>query len=566
MNIKKVFFSSLLILFSIGILGYQRLNSFDIIFPVVGTICCVGLLMIVLSNSPTIGLRDVVISLVSISIFYRLGMFLLSPSLIGVDSIKHSVQVEWVTRSGTISSLPDGFYQIAALFQIYTAQTGLLTGLRSDHALVIFPLLTGVLVPLTAVALVRCVDTEISEFKIAGISGVIAISTTGMNLFSIAPIAQVMSVLLFMITIFTTIKYVNNSEMRCAILIFILLLSMSFVHKLPIFVYFISIATLVTFLFTKQRSIKYRRSSVVLTLLTGSVLTVQWAYVTDFFWRGITIASTAGMKLYNGNYGIGSSGSPSSHAVSAHPTLFEAVLNSSYLTIIIIAFFSALLLSYHIWGRNDITITIILAVIAPVSVLVTAGTFSPLMGGAIRYLLFGELFLSVTIAVGFGVLFRKYIVTIGQFRTIARTSAIILIILVVGAQFGAAPAVPDHNDTPRLYLTPEEVNAKNFELDYIQETVYSDRYYSRYVVNPEIPVNREQSYAMSLQSPGIMSDALKNATIIDRGYGYVTVRSEVEVYRLGGAGWYYLTWDQDKVLSKYYNKVYTSDSVSTYAK
>ncbi|MFU1781514.1 hypothetical protein ACM16X_09045 [Haloarcula japonica] len=560
----KTFLVFLFGLTSVSALSYQISDGFYPIFPIAGVVVSIGFTLLILYSGENLHTPHILAILILIALLYRLGIFYLSPSLLGVDAVKHSVQGQWIRETGTISILAEGFYRRAPIFQISLAQVSIVTDLRSDRALIFVPILIGTIVPLVTAMFIRDSDLVKSTTETVAIGGLLAITGVATNWFSIAPVAQILTLPLLFLSIISISKIRQTADRRYLLIMITLLIGMIFTHKLPNLVLTFCLGTLLIFGVVYRRELDYRIFK--LMLLSGSLLLAQWIYVTDFFQNAVFLGVTTLDSIRSGRTGIGSSPSPSSNAVSAHPDLTAALLNKIHLIIILVAFFAALIICANLFRNYDIGAETILAGIAPLSLLVALGTFTPLMGGSIRYLLYAETLLAITVAIGISLILHNHASSLSSdsVRSGIKILAFCTLVLVVTAQFGGSLSTPDKPDTPRMYLTSDEVEGKQFQSTYISETVYSDRYYAKFVVDPLVPINRGETGALSGSSPGAMSDELRNATIVEQGYDYVSVRNNVDIYRLENARWYRLTWNQNKYLSASYNRIYDNGNVTSY--
>jgi hypothetical protein len=549
---------------SIAIVGYHDVLSFYPLWPVTGGVLCLSILVFALKAGPEFDTKQIIFSLVLVALFYRVGMFLLSPSLIGVDTIKHAVQIQWVVESGTSDVLTDFFYRNAAAFQVYSAEVAILTGLRADHTLVVWPLLVGLFVPLMVAGIARGFSVPGDRRVVVAVAGSLSIAGTSTIWFGVAPVAQLIGLPLLLVAVYATIQYLKMGRLAHLIVLLAIFPVLLFAHKLPILV----IVTWFLGLAASTHSLRLdsfvRDMSRRLMAISVTVLVIQWAYLTEFLRPAVLNGVSAITTLVTRTGAFGGGAPTSSHAVLVSSSMVAAILDKINLIILPVGFLAAVILTIYCLRYRNPGLVALLSVLAPMSVLVALGTFGSLTGGSMRYLLFDESLLAITIAVAIAIS-HHYLRSRNQRTTAAvRQVAVIVVILVVIAQFGAANAAPDHTDTPRLYLSSQEIASKHFETEHVPGTVYSDRYYATFVVDPTVPVRRGDAAARSLADPGELTDALRNATIVEEQYPYVTVRESVEIHRLDGGRWYRLTWNQETVLSATYNRVYDNGAVSSY--
>jgi len=224
---------------------------------------------------------------------------------------------------------------------------------------------------------------------------------------------------------------------------------------------------------------------------------------------------------------------------------------------------------YYQNGQKGPALPVILSVTALLGMLVGVGIITPVVGGFVCPLLFGEFFFAIVTAIVITpalLLLRRG--EKDEIRTVVTgLLAIGILSMVIISQFGAAGLFPDHPEKTRMVLSAGEVEVQSWEAEFIEEPVPSDPYYSDFVSNPKHAVNEGRHYEMSNVShpyhPGVIkNEELLNATLLNQEYKYFAYRTSVEIYNLGGG--YKLTWDLQQALNQSYSKVYSNGDVDTY--
>ncbi|WP_339104220.1 hypothetical protein [Haloterrigena salinisoli] len=557
-------------IFSLAVLGYHHTSQFWPSWPLAGGLSALVLVYLIVSKIHRVQHHVVptLVLVVAFGIAYRAGLFALPPSLMYIDPQAYAVQTQWILETGSIDELSIGFYDSAALFTTFGAMAAELLGTSPRHAFIIFPIAIGAIIPLVTFIITRRV--RFSGQGAALLAALLSTLAFGSIHFATTPRPYTLSLPFFAAAIFLSIHYLSSSSKRVLVLLGVLGFAMAVTHKLPLVVFVAVLFITFSYLSVVRNDAVTNRRGWRLAGFASTLLALQWLFITDYFQSVFEIGVSTVIALLTGQTGIGSSSNPT-HAVPATPSLIGRALHHMELLLYLAAFISGLVLCWRLYKseRSDYVLVTVLSGTAILGVFVGLGIMTPIVGGFLRPLLFGELFFAISVSL---VVAPHLIALREQFgtrsvRTIARSGIIVgILCLVLLAQFGAAGLVPDHPDRTRLVLTEGEVEGQSWEAKYIEGPAYSDPYYADFVSNPEHAVSQGREYEMKTVSqpydPGVIQDReLFNATLLNQDYRYFAYRTNVEVYSLGG---YRLTWDLQEALKQKYNKVYANGDVEMY--
>jgi hypothetical protein len=121
-------------------------------------------------------------------------------------------------------------------------------------------------------------------------------------------------------------------------------------------------------------------------------------------------------------------------------------------------------------------------------------------------------------------------------------------------QIFSATASPVYPESPRMYFTETEVEAKNYAVEYQNrnQKIYTDPYFS-FINTP-----REESPSIHSLHPELLEGNLPS----DKSFS-VVYRSEYPIIRTAD-GWWRLTWDPKGRLENKCNLGYQSGDSSVY--
>jgi len=227
-------------------------------------------------------------------------IFLFPESLIGIDPNRLAVDIHQLRSQGTFAVVESRFYSNVPFYFLLPAMAGVLGGLPTRDALVVYPALMTAVVALSAALLARLasVDGRPSERGTAHVdtgpravgvtAAVLGIGATTSLRFAYWPIPQTLAAVLFLVLVVVVVRdYVHPSRTWLAIAV-TLVWGLAFTHKLPlaivltIFVGLGAVTAVQRTSWTRPipASIQGRAAAFVLGAVGVFVL---WLYGTTFF-------------------------------------------------------------------------------------------------------------------------------------------------------------------------------------------------------------------------------------------------------------------------------------------
>lgn len=105
-------------------------------------------------------------SLLGIGILYRALPLLVLPGLIGMDPHWYAVQTQAVIDTGSTDAIQNSFYRGAAGYIVFLALVTELLGVQPEQAILVMPIVLGVVPPLVGAIIVR----RITQTPLAAVS------------------------------------------------------------------------------------------------------------------------------------------------------------------------------------------------------------------------------------------------------------------------------------------------------------------------------------------------------------------------------------------------------------
>ena len=514
-------------------------------------------------------LTQYLVPVVLLSVVYRSYIFLFPASLVGVDPISYAAQIGRVMRTGTAGAITFNFYSDVSFSITFPAMFGLMAELSAPDALVIYPLLIGVLTPLVVADLtLRAAsrDLALKAFIAALVGAVAAVFTR----FAYWPIAQTLGMAFWMMFIVTAIKYYEIRSRRVFLLIMLTFIGMTFAHKLPLLIVFTVISALVLVTATIRlfewwggTSTIKRPQGVIIGMLSGTLMLTQWAYLTRFI-RSVLLKAIGVLTTDEISIAPPAAVSPPTAAVAPSSGVLSVLSRRSYALVLIpLGGLAFLYLSFRSQERERPTIKVLLIATVMPMLLLGLGILarhpaSPMPPPAPnRFVSFLEPVLIPLIAVVFVKGIRSNWVSSRWLSRLATVGSVLLIGVVLVSQIYTAPALPDYSNTPRYYLTAEETEAKSFGYEYTDEPIHTDWF--TIVSGPpasRLSENTPDQYTSTTAS-------LLNGTVIQQDHEYVLYRSDVKYYPTTTGPWR-LRWSPERVLDANYNRIYTTGESMLY--
>lgn len=476
------------------------------------------------------------------------------PSLLNMDPDKVAVAIQRVIEFGGTEGLAGyAFYSTAAAFHVFVSSVGIVLGISGKNALILFGIVTPLIQVLGAAVLV---GTSYGE-RARSYAIVVAMVSTSVLYYGMAPIPQLSAVALWMPFLILFDKYVRTRSKAYLVGMLVTVSALVFTHKLAMVVTLGAVLSAGVVHIAKTRfarDIGVFRPYMTITILTGLLFSLQNFWLTTFG-RAILTEKVAG--LFDEDIGAPDPVDTSSYlAVRPLPRTQEVIVgNGDWILITAIAGICWLVL-LRSTVRRLYRNTVLLGASMLVGGLTVLGYVAPESSAPLRVLLFG----AVPFAAMIGMVFSEV-----ASRLPGRTRHVVtgvLAVLVISQLF-VAGAVPDHPYEPREYLTPQEVDGKEWANEHVTDEVHADFFYAREVVNFDRP---GQTY---VTGPGAdargyssITTAYLNGTVTEGGYPYVLYRTQYELYQTEGT--WKLTWDPESEFDSSSNRVFDNGGAVLY--
>jgi hypothetical protein len=488
--------------------------------------------------------------IITLAVAYRLRIFLFPASMIGMDPDTYAIQIARVMEAGEASAITFGFYGQASLHILKGTITGLITALPAPAASVVYPIASGIAMPLVAASLTHRLRPDAPEATVLA-TGVVSVLGYSVR-FSYWPLAQSTGVLFLLFTLVLIFAYATTGDKRWLISGILAMLGAVYTHKLSAVATTLSVTGAVLLGIVHPAT---RRSKEVKRLATGAfwiialLTAVQLLFLTEFI-RAIAFQL----------YGPSVSGSPPSNPGQAIDpyTFTDRMFALSY--VILMGLISGLVWLSTCWrtvrNRGPPRDILFLGFVSPLAALVIV--LYPAGVNPVRTIFYVEVLLAVLIAVG-----GCWIVeSVDSSRPFARYAAVVGILMLVVSAGVSPTAGPDWDTLNRNYLTAEEVEAKEWGHDKVFTTIITDQYYA----SETIP-SRISSIGSEEESGSAQFDYLPGyyiyAEFSDSESRMIAHRGCLDILRTS-IGPMKLTYDPSNIFDPSHNKVYNSGCVYYY--
>lgn len=502
--------------------------------------------------------------IVGIAMFYRMYTFVFPASMIGLDPDGYAVWINQLVAAGSIEAMNVGFYAKAPFFPLLNGLSAIVSGLPVRTAMIITPLLAGILVPLCVYLLARYITHEKATEVGLVASLIAAVATQGFH-YSYWPIAQMLATLFLCLFIITSVRSISGlrRDYRFSMLFVVFLLSLAFTHKLPMLVAILFVGGFIMLVLAPRTVGKRlgpnRHDRYDLWMLFGItfvMLFIQWAYIADFFRTVVTKLVTL---LVSESLSVSPALLHPTAAVSPYSQIVGILLRNVHaLFLSILGAVAWLILAYTSRSRRSVqvlhSVTAGLFLLYPITILVPSEFIYT------RVTLFIEPFLAVLIAVAFIRQSDQPKKLLSHARSVLTIG---ILVFVVATQVVAIGAVPDFPGSPRMYLTSEEVAAKEFGHQYMDRSM-AGPYYAGERPFPDQHVTASgtlDSDREKMYTP--LNSSLYNATLLSDCPPNVLYR-QIDVYRFQGP--WRLTWNPKSVLNTHYNQIYANHGAKHYSR
>lgn len=559
----KLLSSILFLTITLGVYVYSYRTSF---YPVINTYLMITLVLIFsiayAYSQNWDSLRYILLPLVGVSVAYRLIIFTSPASVPGVDPQKHLLQAAKVARSGTIDSINlSPFYERAPNYFIYLAEAIIVLDISAPKSLVTILLLSGVLLPILAYAITKRITPR--RPALSGVTAALLIASGCWSLkFSYMPIPQTLALMLFSCWILLMSRDKLFESRRATVVGVFLLGASGLVHKLFLTLSVGGMMGIAILLLASRISptLKARydasinsRNFLIYGILVMTLALTQWLFITQYIEYIIidvvvTILKKASASPWDLVFSPGSFSTYQPTAAAKPDTrLFSisgARARGTYM-FIFIGFISFIILYLKAYSRFLIT----LAVHGFVVGIAVFGLLGPSTLELRRLFYVLELVYAVQISTALW----------SVDSAVLKRVLVAGVVLIITLQAISAPAVPDYQNSPRYYLTSDEVAGKNFAYKHTDDTVATDPYLQNAVTDTKRRIAGSTRFT-------ILRQALTEQKLMAQNLSFVLFRTKVNTYWFGKLGNWELTWDVEPRLNQKYNKVYTSGGTGLYSR
>ena len=625
MQLFKLLTSLSLLSFTIGLWGARNMNQLFPVFPLAVLMSSLFIFAIIISLERRIDeeiFYFVLILVCFIAVSIRLFIFTFPVSMIAFDPDTFAISIQLLIQKGYTTGIISSYYQEVPLFHIYIAVYTEIAGIRVANAMGIWPIIVGILFTISAAIFSLYLKFELRASLIAGlIMAVLANSVT----FSYTPIPNLHAAALFLGIIISTYK-LYYGDVRYLVLTNVLFISLIYTHKLhpliislsvigiiliPIFKSAVgSTTSLINFdvrsevlLLSVGMSIAWSvivleavqnllfpgvivviaslaqinqinelptttldkqplivnlqdKSQIFnLFLLFASLLTVQWVLLTNLLY---SIIVRRALPLVRERQSIPESSyfNPS-HAEIASPGIFNIFFHHSDILIVFLLTMIAWVYFYYMAQTADSHA--LLGITGTCLLFIPTSLFSGEAGGlgAPRAML---IFSPLAVAFLAAFIFQN-----------PNSFAKLAIVIVLIMQVFSAGFVPDYPNSYRKYLTNEEVDAKEFGLEYSQRTVHTDLFFA---VESTLPVTDRGKQIDGKYNPysdnkfAAFGRDLLDKNISSKEYQTIALRTEITTIRTVVPPGWELTWKPEQSLNtnSNYSRTYDGGTVTYYTR
>lgn len=612
MRLAKLVASILLLTSSMGI---YLTHSTDSLFPWHPMSAFVGLGLIsylaICARRDIKGVNIVLAAIILFAVFYRVWIFKFPGSLLGVDPDTFALWIRGIVQEGSIERINNDFYQRIPLFSLLVAVASLVQGTAVSESLLLYPIVIGVLAPLISTLLYRRLASTPSA-RVSIVVAALGTAATTSTTYAYISIPQSLASMLYLVLTYVMIRYVGTPRRAYQGLSLLLIVALAYTHKLPPFlvvgaiivfilmvhgrgllaltfnrlpyviepqlfaVFGVSIIITwmaVTSLFSPNLFIAVSVVCGVFVLVTlysefdldaadwtidrvttpnslfiaGVILISQWIFISDFF-QGFIIR-IIGMIVTRQFSSSVPRGFPGAELVASSPILALFGSRGSVLLPMLLVSLSVVYLLLRAdtppWTVASLAFVVFPLALAPLSLIASSGV--GINAPRIMLNIESAVFALIGLAV-----FRQLDTSI---RQVALT---VLVVILLANQLFAAPAMPDHPNMARKYLTAEEVEAKQFGHSHIDGPIHTDQYFAQERIGILYPSEHEFDNSQYHSN----DSAYLNRTLLESGEHIM--QRDIKKYQFSIPGSWELTWNPIKVLNRNRSKVHTTGQVSTF--
>lgn len=543
-----------------------------VVFPAlpVGMVVAVGILLLSVLRHAVVTRQTAFLALagfILLSTLYKVYLFSYPASLVGFDTGLYAHQAQLLLDASHIQGLESaeiGFYAKAPLFILLNALFGLLGGTSPETAMVVYPIVVGVIYPVSAFILAQHIAAR-EPLRTAAISAAVAAVATLSLQYGFHPIAQTLAVVLWLAFLLALVRYYDRRTRADFLLVIVFLTALLLTHKLPGIVVGGTLLTLlgITILSEgREGSQTLRSSAPILPLLIFTWVTVfaQMTFITEYIkrvvLRGIVVVSPTFFSTFVERvFAVFGGSDPGGGATAPNAVinpLLILLMNNLY-TITLFPLAAVGWVALLARQRTDPYTQIVLAGSGFLMLFVVLGYVRRVVANPRRFTFFAEVILIVLAAAVIGWLF----VAIDRSFSLAKVPVVFGIVLfLLTAQVFAVPALPNHPVGPRDYLTETEIQGKQFTQSHVPNRVHTDFFYAAKPPANPTQVGEPRKY-LSMDE-----ELLQRSNNLTR-HDYVLYRENVEVYHTPGKFWR-LNWDAVSLFNRTYSRVYSNDGTTVF--
>ena len=546
---EKIIVSCMCFIISISAAGVYYTET---IFPSLplGFILAIGIILVFWRST----WRQYYFSLsvvIGLSVLYRVFIVVYPASLIGLDPDRYAMSIHSIAQTGTTDALTIYFYSNASAFPVLGAMFDVISGVNSAKAMVIFPVAIGIVFPSSVAAIAQ----RLAKNKQASLYAAIIAAFGSISIWlSYWPIPQTIGAVLWVILFVSLLLYEKTRRKELFIVAEVILIAQLYTHKMPLVIITISffaysLIHLIDSVVIRETNILNQRW-IILGALSVAVIILQWSFLTNYIipvsYKFAELFSTKSLTLQSPI-----AHSPS-HAISAYNGLSGIIVRRLHAFVLIpLAGIGWLYLLTK--NTRNRAAWIVLAASSAAVFFVALGVINPLATSPVRALLMAEPFLAILVSI---LATRAY--NTSRHRWLYIGKVVFVVILV--SQLSVVYAAPDHPINARMYLSSEEVEAKQFGHERINSEIYADSY----LADERTPYEIQRGIQRNHTYRPVVGELL-NKNVASMDYKYMAYRTNVDIYRLPGGIWR-LTWDPEKYLNDASSQIYSNGDVDMYYK
>jgi hypothetical protein len=372
------------------------------------------------------------------------------------------------------------------------------------------------------------------------------------------PIAMTMGYLLLLLAIIISTRfYIEERKDDIAIFI-ILCLGISLAHRFTILLLALVAIVQAIYYVVSGSSNRISRDLLVLPAIGFAFLILQWIFI-------ITTLNTTVYQLLNifsetgTQIGVDSARTGSSRPVIESRLLGIVARRAHGIVLIPLAGLAWLYVAMNRPNGSQSRVGLSLALAIGVCAFIPLSIFFPDEINYTRTISVAEPVL-FGLAMGAGWILwnraEQYPISIQQ---VARSTLLLLLIVVIASQIGSAPIAADHPAGFRGYLETDEASAKMWGHEYTVSNVSTDPYFAHERPNPDYHVNSEgeitEQYKYKYKS---ILEPFTDQSVINVCPNSIMFR-EIYIYRSPRAQ--VLNWEPEPILNTHYTRLYDAGKV-----